>query len=498
MAVLNFNAAQFKQEAEERSQRITKNAAALGTANPADLEQQKQRIQAAAAENAERAEVEADAKMQRATLPTPQLDPIGLRGILGEITAAGCRNTEAVPETVALHTLARFSAILGRGPFVQIGDQQRFLNIFALIVGPTSHGRKGTSEELPSKIYRAVAQLGGPQYKVAELGSLATGEGLIHQVRDSLEVPPSGSRPGFKDPGVADKRLYLSVSEFAGVLAQFKREGSTLSAVLRDAYDGKVLTIPTKTSFNRATNAHIVCVGSVPETEIKSELSDQDKSNGLANRFPMFFATRSKLVPIPPQTDPQLIEWFANRIGQAVTQAWARFGVGAVPFGEGADELWREFYIGRAKRSLPAVVQKLMARAEVTTWVFAALISLINGGDRITVEDLRAAMAWTNYWERTLMFVFADGEEATKADELRVLADSFVMTVRIHGGKAVSHSTVMDTLSNHGKRKEMSSKVFAPVVELLLRESPPRLTLEKLTTGGRPAILYTLTDHAGP
>ncbi len=196
-------------------------------------------------------------------LPRPELNDVALYGVLREMVDAACANSEAVPSTVAIHILARFAVTMGRTAYINIGDEQRHLRMNALIVGPTSEGRKGTSAEMPRRLFQLIeSKLGLATISVKVLSALATGEGLIHQVRDACH----DHEGKLIDAGVSDKRLLCNVSEFAGVLAQARREAATISVVLRDAFDGVSLTIPTKTSFNQVTDTHIVVIGSVPET----------------------------------------------------------------------------------------------------------------------------------------------------------------------------------------------------------------------------------------
>ncbi|HHW4684650.1 MAG TPA: hypothetical protein ACQGQG_04850 [Xylella sp.] len=54
-----------------------------------------------------------------------------------------------------------------------------------------------------------------------------------------------GYRQGQQDvPAIEDKRLWVVESEFSNVLHQGRRDGNTLSAVLRDCWDGVDLTPP--------------------------------------------------------------------------------------------------------------------------------------------------------------------------------------------------------------------------------------------------------------
>lgn len=63
-------------------------------------------------------------------------------------------------------------------------------------------------------------------------------------------------RDGAEDKGVVDKRLLVIESEFGNALQAFRRQGNTLSQVLRSAWDGKDLEPLTKTSRIWASKPH--------------------------------------------------------------------------------------------------------------------------------------------------------------------------------------------------------------------------------------------------
>lgn len=59
------------------------------------------------------------------------------------------------------------------------------------------------------------------------------------------------------DPGVNDKRLLVTESEFASVLQRAERETNTLSAIIRQAWDTGNWRLLTKKQAAIATNAHM-------------------------------------------------------------------------------------------------------------------------------------------------------------------------------------------------------------------------------------------------
>jgi len=84
-------------------------------------------------------------------------------------------------------------------------------------------------------------------------GGLSFGEGLIYAVRD-----PRYDKDGeLLDQGATDKRRLLVEEELAGALKVATREGNSLSAVIRQAWDKGDLRPLTKNNPIRATGAHI-------------------------------------------------------------------------------------------------------------------------------------------------------------------------------------------------------------------------------------------------
>jgi hypothetical protein len=90
------------------------------------------------------------------------------------------------------------------------------------------------------------------QYRVQS--GLASGEGLIHHVRDPA-FKMKDSQQEEVDPGVVDKRLLIDAQEFASVLAVMAKPGSTLSAVIRNAWSHKALQTLGKTWPDRSTGS---------------------------------------------------------------------------------------------------------------------------------------------------------------------------------------------------------------------------------------------------
>src|SRR5215211_3582025 len=115
------------------------------------------------------------------------------------------------------------------------------MNLFAVLVGVSSKGRKGTSWGRVLQLF----ELAAPDWIPRVQSGLSSGEGLIWAVRDAVEKQqPIKERKQITryervvvDEGVEDKRLLAFEAEFASTLRVLGREGNTLSALIRQAWD---------------------------------------------------------------------------------------------------------------------------------------------------------------------------------------------------------------------------------------------------------------------
>ena len=181
-------------------------------------------------------------------------------------------------------------SIIGRGPVYRAGADLHFTNLFAVIVGQSAKARKGMSwGEV-----RRFAELVDEHWRKQRLtGGLSSGEGLIHAVRDPIvEMVPQreGRRvvthePETTDAGVDDKRLLAVEGELSQALQSAGREGNTLSAIIRQAWDGGPLRVLAKQAKAACLEPHISILAHITVAELKRQLTTTDMGNGFANRF---------------------------------------------------------------------------------------------------------------------------------------------------------------------------------------------------------------------
>lgn len=221
-------------------------------------------------------------------------------GFLGELVGLYEAHTEACPEAIASQFLVAFGSAVGPSPRFYVGETRHRMNEFLCLAGITSRGRKGDAERAAMAPIRAADEVFAENC-IAH--GLSSGEGLIHAVRDPIFKVRDGERT-LVDEGVTDKRLLAIEGEFASALKQFRREGNTLSPVLRTAWDGvHPLRTLTKNAPEVATGAHISLISHCTQDELRRLLTDVEIANGLGNRFLFIRAERARLIPCPPRLE---------------------------------------------------------------------------------------------------------------------------------------------------------------------------------------------------
>jgi hypothetical protein len=191
----------------------------------------------------------------------PELHDDAMHGLAGEIVCSIAPHTESDPVAILAQLLTYAGNAIGHGPHYQVERSRHGTNLFCCLAGRTSKGRKGTSEGWVRTLL-GVADPGWEQDCIAS--GLSSGEGLIDSVRDPVSKITKDGTVEIVDAGVVDKRRQIYESEFVSVLERMRREGSSLSAVLRDAWDKGNLATLTKNSPARATGAHISLVPPAP------------------------------------------------------------------------------------------------------------------------------------------------------------------------------------------------------------------------------------------
>jgi hypothetical protein len=390
------------------------------------------------------------------------LAPQAFHGLTGDIIRAIEPYSEADPAALLAHVLTGVGAMLGAETYAVAGDARHPARLFALVVGETSKGRKGSAAQ---PIQRLLAMT-DPAFKYPDhLGEgLSSGEGLVYQVRDAVMGTDKKGETVLIDPGVADKRFLVVESEFAGALRVMIRDGNTLSALVRRTWDTGDLAQLTKTARMKATGANITIIGHITGEELTRYLDRTEILNGFANRFLFVAARRGRILPDGEQVPPEVLAPLADRLREVVR--WARVGRQLRRDAE-AGELWRHVYESLST-GRPGILGHVTNRAEAQVLRLSVFYAILDQSPVIQAEHLLAGLAVWKYCAASAAWLFGDALGDPTADA--------ILSALRHGER--DRTAIADLLGRHVQRDRIDRA-------LLLLLTHGRATFDRVKTGGR-------------
>jgi hypothetical protein len=402
--------------------------------------------------------------------PWPRLRPEAMRGLAGDVVGAIIPHTESDPVGILATFLMMFGSAAGRSPHLWIGEDRHGTNEYCVLVGKTSKGRKGSSQ---NGVIRILAAADADWTNFRRVSGLASGEGFVWQIRDPIRKTNKKGEEELVDEGVKDKRLFVLEEELSNVLKQTERDSNTLSEMARRAWDSREklqkLTISNPVT---ATNPHVSIVGHITEDELRKRLNETEMANGLGNRFIWLCVKRSNLIALPSRIPEALVGELGVRVHRALDHARrnAEFA-----FTDEARAMWVEIY-PHISRDLPGLLGALTGRAEAHTLRLALIYAALDCADAIGEPHLQAALALMDYAADSVLYLFGD---ATGND----VADRILSELREAGD--LTRTEISKLFSGNVKAQRITT-----ALEQLeaLKLAAPRTNSE---TGGRAATIWT-------
>jgi len=337
-------------------------------------------------------------------------------GLPGQLVQRLAPEVESDSVALLANFLSMAGVLFGREAWAQVGATRHYPFEFVTLVGATSRARKGTGTNLVLSVVERVEE-GFEKERV--LSGLSTGEGLIKAVQD-------------KDEAIRNRGFLVKLGEFASLLEVMKRESNTMSAALRQAWDGERLRVLTRKEPLDADNVNLSVVAHITQSELLNKLTTTDRVNGFANRFLMLCTRRDKLLPrgggVPNTSD------LVVAIHDAVEAAKGR---GAIARSNEAEELWSQEY-AKLTSGGDGLKDALCARAEAHVLRLSLLYALLDSSSEIRPEHLRAAIAFWDYCERSVGHIFGGTTGDADGDKLLTALSNGPMTrsdiTRLYGG----------------------------------------------------------------
>jgi hypothetical protein len=432
-----------------------------------------------------------DVNLPRGAFLRPELPEEALRGLPGDVTRDLADRSDADPAALLLIFLAMLGNAAGAEPHILIGGQPQPGRLFVLIVGDAATGRKGTALAL----VQAVFDDADPDWSTDCLMSGAqSGEAVVSRVADPNQAYTYGSALR------ADKRLMVLEPEYGRLLERMA--GSTLSPIMRRAWDGSTLAVERTRGRPslRASNAHVSMIGQITPAELIAHYPRLSAGNGLESRCLYAYVTRQQK-DISPFAETTIPASLTKRVEAAISGSRRRTLELADPLsrelcelrgllpsalmGFGDDVDWRVIQAG-----LPDVNRDLGAffDREFTHVIrLASLYALADQSPLLTTEHINAATALWTYCARSAEVIFSipAGQTPIGVDPKR-RAQVFDVLYRAYPGWL---STVQ--LNNAFSRNTGKGRTdIAAVAESLVDEG--RAEKQTLGTKGRPRTEYRL------
>lgn len=385
----------------------------------------------------------------------PELSESALYGLAGDIVRAASPYTEAAPAAMLITLLVGFGAMVGRGAYIINGGKPHYPVLFAVLVGPTGRGRKGTSMAAIKPFLHGADATG--QFFAAQVArGVQSGEALI-QLASTV------------DGG----RLLVEEEEYARLLTVKAWSGSTISAHLRTAWDGEPLCAVTKRSHMSAPDAHVCLIGHITDNELRRKMAAEDVHNGAANRILHTWSERARLLPNPDPMPVHEAEVLSARLREAVTFAQ---GAGMLAFSPGFKGEWIEVYsVTETRPSGGTHYDGLTARASSHIKRLALMYALLDRSRVVGIKHLTAAQAMWEYCEHSVAYIWGMGLGDSRVERL--------LEALHRAGEAGLNRTQITDLFHRNLPKEQLDDICGQIVRAGLAK---QLRLE---TGGAPATV---------
>jgi hypothetical protein len=392
-------------------------------------------------------------------VPTPVLAQEALYGIAGQIVRKIEPESEAHPAALLVQLLVGMGSIVGRDPFFLTEADKQRTNLFAVIVGESSSGGKGTSW---SRIRCILEHVDPIWFGTRMLKGLGSGESIISFLKDEEGDAPK------------DKRLFVREGEFATVLQVMGRQSCILGSILRDAWDSEDLQNHCKDQSIRASAPHASLLAHITPTELREKLTNNDAANGFLNRILLVHSARTKSLP----NGGKDLHWDDEIATLQGIKEFAH-GIGAIRRSHEANELWCSFY-DELKENIPSGLWgKAVTRGCAQVVRLSMIYALMDLSETVEAGHLRAAKAVWDYCHASARWAL---------EENRFSKDALSIYAALSTGAKDRTHIVKNVFS--GKRTHRQ-------IDAVLKELSEEIDVVILATGGAPKTVYQLKKEVG-
>lgn len=418
------------------------------------------------------ASVASVAGVTQESAPPIDLEAEAFHGLPGEIVQAIEPHTESSAAAILASLIVGVGCLIGRGPHVHRDGANHAGNEFAILVGPTATGKKGTAGRRIDELLSYCDCINSTKTQYAHgtylehdsiwfsrmVRGLGSGEALVESAAEPDERI---------DRGPSDRRRIVFESEFSKSLKVMRRDGSTLSETLRDAWDGGVIANRTKGKRLEARGAHISVLAHITEEELRLQMGSVEMFNGFANRFLWFCTHQSKVLPFG-----------GGDVGLATlvrklheTLEFAR-KQGRMEFSKDAKAIWGDGGIYQMLGNRPkGLLGAVTSRAQPHVLRLSLIYAVLDLEAEIKPAHLLAALAVWEFSEASCRYLFGGSSGDDYADTIEeLLQEAFP--------GALTRTELRDRFGRHAQAgripKALAALHRAGKVEMSISKTPGR------------------------
>lgn len=395
--------------------------------------------------------------------PWPTLDAAALYGLAGELVRSIELETEADPAALLATLLVGFGNAIGPLAHATVQGDSHPARLFAAVVGSTSTGGKGMSLATIKPFLRAAD---AEWFDECQKSGFGSGEAIITEL--------SGAHRLKDDKHPIEHRAFVVEPEFARLLTINARDGSTLSPILRSAWDDGRLELRHSKARMVATDAHVSILAHITPDELREKLRSIEVASGFANRVLFLLARRVRKLPSGGNITPAVVRDFGCRLNQAIQ--YAR-GVGAMRRTAEAEAVWAQFYMDEPDRE--GIVGAICDRAQAQKLRLSVVYALLDRSATIHPQHVIAA---ESFWR----YCVASAERIWGSATGDNIADRLLEKLREVYPDGVSRDDARRLFAGH-----IESDRLTVAIDYLCRRGLARI--EKQPTEGRSReVLYAL------
>jgi hypothetical protein len=203
-------------------------------------------------------------------------------------------------------------------------------------------------------------------------------------------------------------------AELASTLRVLGRDGNTLSAIMRQAWDSGTLRVLTKNTPAVATDVHISIIGHITKDELLRYLDSTEAGNGFGNRFLWGCVRRSRVLPEGGNLQESDTNALVARLRQVIDAARM---VREITRDEDAKAIWRGVY-PELSEGKPGLLGAMTSRAEAHVMRLSAIYALLDRSAVVKPDHLLAALAVWQFCDDSAKFIFGESLGDPLADEI--------------------------------------------------------------------------------